>query len=474
MDRRHFLLLAAGGVSGLAGCGAWGREASPDAPGSPSPGTTDAGPGDDAGRIEVGVETARYLVTAYERTPAHRAIEPDAIVPESHLPDPLRSALESARADGYETDDVSEALLAAVDRFRRHGPGYRFEPYVRLDGTPYAFDPTVPVFVARLEFDVEDADPARAVGYDDLERFDEPVRDFVRTIGAFTAESPRDAYRISVVPPSVRTFLDRYEFVDDPGSVGRIETERVDPGPPYSIELRELTTEDLWGRPVLDGGSLPDDLRRFLAAAAASDRRAPVHPPLRSEHRTDEVPEAYFDRLRSDDGSRLDPYVALDGTVYAFRVRDVDRSKLPAEVSVTAGSSEDRPSFTVEVVPSEAGPKPDVEGTVEFESRGTLPSVLWVETGADRHLLPSDAYESIRWEPAEEPSAVDRRVRNVARESISPGDELTATYRVPDGVPAGTHRAWGRFDVKWTDAATGRRYPRLAYPFQVVLTVRDS
>ena len=241
MHRRDFLAATAGGVSWLAGCGAWGRGPGTDTPRSSPPGTTGRGTRDESDRIDVALETSRYLVRAFEQRPAERAIDREDVVPASDLPDDLRNALRSARDGGYETEAVSEELLAGIDRFRHNGRGYRFEPYVSLDGTPYAFDPTVPVFLARLDLGVDDPDPGRTVGHDDLERFDDPVRDFVRTMAAYTAESPRDEYRVSVVPPSVRAFLDRYEYVRDPEDVGRIVESG---GPEVALRLEEEGYKD--------------------------------------------------------------------------------------------------------------------------------------------------------------------------------------------------------------------------------------
>ena len=466
VDRRRFLL-AAGGIAGLAGC----QSTDPDptsSSGSPSGGTPASSATPPAttaadGRVDVAIRTARYRVRSYRQTPEQRAIDPDEVVGEADLPESLRTALRAARDDGYETDAASDDLLAAIDSFRHNGGGYRFEPYVRLDGTPYRFDPTVPVFVARLEEVEGDVDPERTVDDEGLDEFDEPVRDLVRTIGAFTTMVPRDEYRISIVPEPVRAFLDEYDYVRDPDTVGRIATERVDPGPPYTIEVSELSTADLWGRRVVEVGTLPADLRLFLESVLASDRRAPVHPPTRTEHRTDSVPSAYFERLDADPG--FGPYVVIDGSTYAFDVREPNRSEIPISVSVAAGSADGRPAFTVRLEPSGG----EVEGPVEFEARGALPSVLWVQAGSARVLLPSEAYESV--ERSDEPD--ERRIRNLVRAEVAVGESLSATYRVPEGVPAGTHDAWGLFGVSWTDADTGQQYPFVDYPFQVSLTVDE-
>lgn len=481
MERRQYLWLTAGALSGLAGCGTGSQSSSRMEP-SPTRTPNDTvraengsdpsptrSPGDTG--VGVGIETARYLVRSFAQTQDQRAIDTEQITPAVEISNPLQTALEAAVDGGYETDTVSNELLSGIDRFRHNGGGYRFEPYFSLDGTPYAFDPTVPVFVAHLETDIEDPDPDRTVGPDDLEGLAEPVRDFVRTIGAFTVEVPRDEYRISIVPDAVETFLENYDYVRSPGGAGRIVTARVDPGPPYTIEASKLTTEDLWGRPVLAATSLPAHLRRFVETVVASDRRALVYPPLRSEYRTDEIPGAYFDRLGPDQGPGSGPYVDLDGTFYAFRVTEIRRGKIPIAVSTAVV---DERSFKVTITPSEEGSKPVIEGSVELEGRGALPSVLWIETMSNRYLLGSDAYDDIRRSEPEGSNGEQRRIDNVERTEVPPGDELSATYRVPDAVPAGTYSAWGLVGVQWTRASDSRRFPTLVYPYQVVVTIPES
>lgn len=459
MNRRRFLALAVVGLGGLAGCQSTNGPTSPT--GSTEPPPTDSTSTRSPDRLEVSIATNHYRIIAQRQTPIQRAIDPDDIVVEADIPEPLHNALLDARSGIYETEQVGVDLLAAIDRFRTNSLAYRFQPYVWLDGEPFAFDPTVPVFVARLDTESEPTDPSRTLNHADLETLSEPARDFVRTVGAFTVESPRDEYRISVVPDAVTDLITQYNYVESPGAAGEIITERIDPGPPYSIEVRPLNREDLWGRSVIDGRELSRDLRQLLSTVAASDRRQPAHSPVISEYRTDSIPDAYFDRLRADPGQR-DPYVSLDGSIYAFDLWDFDRAKLPVEV--TATRTTDR-SFAVTIRPAE---EPVVGGPLAFESSGALPSVLWVETGSNRFLLSSDAYDSIRWE-AVEGTGTERRIRNIARAEIDPKDHLSATYRIPEIVPSGTHRVWGWFTVSWTDAESGRQYPQLGYPFEVVL-----
>lgn len=472
MDRRQVLGLTASCLVGAAGCsglqpGSRSEQPNQDATASPSPTTSPYG----SSRLDVEVATARYRVFAKEQRLVDRAIEPAEIVPASELSEPFRSALRAAIDGRYRTEDVPEEVLASIDRFRTNSLGYLFRPYVEFDGTAYEFDPEVPEFVAWLDAVDDQPDPAKTVVQEDLVALDDAVQDLVRTIGVYSTHSPRDEYRISVVPDAVRSFLDEYDYVGDAGGYWRIRTERIDPGPPYTIEVRELTSEDLWGRAVVQDAALSQDLRQFLDAVVTSEKRAPVHHPLRTEHRTETIPDAYFDRFPAVPDDGRDPYANLDGTLYSFRVQEVDRADIPAAVSVTTDPSGNQPSFTVTITPSEAGPKPAFEGAVRVRSKGALPSVLWIETEDDRQLLPSDVYETVRWHPAEDAHPADRRVRNVARDELARDEEIAATYQVPDAVPAGTHRIWGSFGVSWQDVTRDREVPYVEYPFQIVASV---
>lgn len=465
MNRRRYLGLVTGLVAGVAGCG--GNESpQPATVNTPSPVPVTRSPSPTPTGVTAEIELSSYLVKAFGQSPEQRAIDPDEVVPLAELDAPVREALEAAIDGGYTTDSVSEALLAGIDQFREFGGGHRFRPFVSYDGLPYAFEPSVPVFSARLDTDVEEPEPDRTAGPDELDRFAEPVQDFIRVLGAFSVQVTRDEYRISVLPDAVSAFLDAYDYIRDPTGVGRIVTDRLDPGPPYTISARRLTPADRWGRPVIPATSLPPALRDFVATVVASDRRAPIHFPQESEYRTGEVPPAYFDRLGREQGPGSGPYVTLDGTNYAIRVTEIRRELMP--VTVSASSVGDR-SFSVAVRPSDAGSKPAIEGGLELETRGALPSVLWILTDSDRVLLECDAYEDLRWTDPEGSDGPERRVGNVVRTEIPSDGEVRATYRVPEAVPGGTYHAWGMVMVKWT--ADGRRYPSLPYPFQVEVVV---
>lgn len=482
MDRRRYLQVVGAALAGLAGCGtrppaidateppttaraSLATEPTPTASPTRPPRTDTATPKPAAA---VSLETARYLVRSFAQDENQRAIDGEQVTTLADVDQPLRSALQEAIEGGFEADVVSTALLRGIDRFRLNGGGYRFTPYVRHDGTAYVFEPSVPVFTARLEMGVSDPPPERTVGPDDLQSLEPAARDLVRTIGAFSVQVARDTYRRSAVPDAVRAFLAEYDYARDPDGIGRIVTERIDPGPPYTITARELTTEERWGRPVLDLASLPADLGRFVEAVVTSDRRAPALRPGRTEYRTDAIPDAYVGTLTPDQGPGSGPYVDVDGTFYALRATELNREAMPVAVSVERAG--DR-SFAVTVEPSAAGDKPAIEGRLELEAAGALPSVLWVPTDDGLVRLDSDASGDLPWRFAEEPG--ERYLDHVHAE-LQPDESLSATYRVPEVVPTGAYRAWGLFEAEWTRATDGRRFPRLPYPFQVVLEITSK
>lgn len=460
MDRRRYLSIAAGALAGLAGCGANPSSTTPGATTSRSPTTTEAVPG-----LEVGIETSRYLVRSFAQDPEWREIEPDDIVPLSDISDPLRSALEAALEGGYSTDEMGTELLADIDAFRSRGGGDQFKPYFGVNGTPYAFDPRIPYFEANLE-EAEDPDPDRTLEQDGLQELAEPARSFAYTIAAFGTNVARVEYRVSIVPPSVEAFLERYDFVRDAVGTGRIVTERVDPGPPYTITASELTASDIWGQPVHHASSLPADLREFVEAVVASDRRTLVYPASRTEYRTDDLPTEYDEHLGPAQSPPSGPLVEVGGTMYDIEAVTVRREHVPLAVSVMPADTD---TFELTVATSEAGQKPAIDGPVEVEATWSVPGPLWVHAGEDRHRL--DRVETVLRGSAGDDSSP---VEDAETVSIPADGELTATYRVPGDVPPGTYRAWGLVYASWRDAESGRPSPTWPFPFKVVLTVPET
>jgi len=487
MRRRAFLAASSGSLLALAGCsGDGGKESS----------------------LDVTLEPVSYLAgAARPREIRQREVDPDDVRAEDEIPAVLREALYDALDGGFETDSVSDELLAAVDELRSpRGNHALLRPYVRLDGTLHFFEPKFPTLVVRLadetvedgEYDPDDTITHDAVdgGHDDLSGEAEMLVERIAWDG--TPNRARVPYRVSRVPEGIESFLDRYEYIEDERGVSRIEVERRHWEPPYTIEIRELGDEHRYGRPVIDEDDLGTDLRRFLRGVVSRSGDDPSPP-----YTTDEVPAAYFERIGTGD-PRTDPFVRIDGTVYYVGVTESAHDRLPVDASIEpAPSGEDgQLQFTMTVEATDSGPDTSVagDGPVELFSHVGLPSVLWIRHDDERHLLNSDAYEypvdservtttatdaamllqaggqefelmqaeteneSTRWSLDLD---VERIRETTVVEPLPVGDDLSATYDVPAAVPEGTYTARGFFGATWDDG-TGTQQE--LYLFEVELS----
>lgn len=465
MDRRALLSAVGCSFVGLSGC-----TGSDDTDTTPSTNETPAGDTNDETQAETDDETAaaidverqrpEYVVHTYEPAKG-RGIDPDDIVPEDEIPTALRDPLAEARDGTFETDSASDALLAAIDEFREFGRG-KLKPYVLLDGTRYAFDPTVPTFVAELtDEDLDDYDEDRLLGEEErLDLDSEPVAEFVKALTASGTHIPRDEYHRCVVPEAVSEFLDDYDYLADHQGVSRIVTTVENEDPPYTITIRRLTEETMWGRPVVDESELDDELVAFFERALASPHRKPaLTTPDRSQYFTDDAPDAYGDLAEKYD---TPPYYRLDGTVYAIAVGEPRYDRIPVSVTITEPDDADR-EFTLTVSPAPERVDADVEGSFTFTSRGALPSALWVFHDGERwplEIVETDGVDG----PA--PSRPDSEVL----ETVDMGDEISATYAVPADLPEGTYVSRGVFSVSWNvpDQTPGERG---TYPFELRIAV---
>ncbi|EMA60369.1 hypothetical protein [Halorubrum kocurii] len=469
MDRRALLSAIGGSVVAFSGC-AEDAGTDPAANGTDG-GTTgtdgqrsDDGEGSDdgtSGSVDVELRTVSHVVTAYEPSPS-RGIDPEHVVPEAEVPAALREPLAEARDGGFETDDPDDALLAAVDEFRVYDSG-QLKPYVELDGTRYAFDPTLPTFTAELLDEPADEYDEDRVLREARER-DEIDSAAVETfVDALTSDGPsvaRAEYRRCDLPDAVAAFLDEHDYLADQFGVSRIRTAVENEDPPYAITVRELSTEDMWERPVIDESELDAELVTFFERALASEHREPALPgDDRSQLFADDVPDAY----EAFTAERDDPvYYQIDGTVYDIGVGEPRYDRLP--VSVSVAPSEDAPrEFALAVAPAPGNVDDDVEGPYTFTSRGALPSALWVLNDGERwplEIVESDGVEGPR------PSRPDGE----ALESVEAGGEMTATYAVPESLPAGTYVSRGLFGMSW--GVTGQTPDEHGtYPFDLGITI---
>lgn len=479
MDRRTFL--AAGAAAGvLPGCAT--LEIAPSA--------------------EVAVRPVRFLAGAAEAEALRRDVQPDDIRSIDEVPEALQGPLRQAVDGQYATDDVSDALLAVIDDFRDPKDNYRLDaPAVRIDGTAYVIEARVPTLVVELTgTDAAPADaaavfPRERINADDL---DPAVQNLVNRLHYRGPNAPRLSYRTSAVPEAIQDFLDEYDYLEDSQGVGRIATERRNADPPYTIDVRELTLEDRWGRPVIDGATLDPDLRAFVREVLAASRELPSEPYL-----TDSVPDGYFEHLQPTGDFGTDPHVRLDDSIYHVHVTEGEHKRLPVDVSAAAVGSGDegRHRFEVTVAATGEGPDPALESgeSVELFGHVGLPSVLWIDDGEEHHLLRSDAYEhSVATNSTAQTStkaallltvgdrdlevlSAERRTQatewaldldvdavreTTVFETLPVGSELTATYAIPETVPAGTYASPGFFGVMWGGEA-GNREREGIYPFEL-------
>lgn len=465
MDRRALLSAAGGSVAALSGC--LGETDTDPGTNGTDDGTNRSGDerSDDAdgatASLDVELQTVPRVVTVYEPSPS-RGIDPDHVVPESEVPDALREPLAAARDGGFETDEPSDALLAAVDEFRVYDRG-ELKPYVELDGTRYAFDPTLPTFSAELaDQEAEGYDEDRVLREagqrDDLDS--EAVETFVDALTAYGPNVARGEYRRCVRPESVAAFLDDYDYLEDGLSVSRIGTGVENGDPPYGITASELTGGDAWGRPMVDESALDDELVTFFERALASEHRAPALPgDDRSQLFADDVPDAY-EEFAAERDERV--CYRIDGTVYAILVGESRYDRLPVSVSVEPSKDASR-RFTLTVAPAPENADGDAGGPYTFTSRGALPSALWTFHEGERRpldIVETEGVEGLR------PTRSDSE----ALESLDTGDEMAATYAVPSDLPAGAYASRGLFGVSWNVPGQTPGEHGM-YPFELTLTV---
>lgn len=492
--RRTLFALAGSTLAGLAGC--------TSDPGSESDGTPDGTPTETPGGTPTATPnessdepsngTASGLTAAVDISPAsylaraapaetrpdlsRRQREPEPI---ATLPKPIADALREAEGGGFETDEVDEALLAAVDEVRSRPYRRVSELYVRIDGTAYVADLKLPELEVRLDDEkLEKYDDSRVVAEDD-EFEDDEVDRLVGLLGwDGSPQRARSSYHRALVPDEVESFLDSYDYVEDEHGVSEILVERHNWEPPYTIELREFTDSDRWGREVLDEEALEDDLRQFIEATIESGTGVDSPPFV-----TDDVPASYFETVAAESDVQKRPLVRIDGTVYYVNVSRGSHETMPITVTAEAAPpTEDglaRFSLTVEVTDDKRGATVVPSEPVELHSHIGLPAPLWISENDEYHLLYSDRYEvpvasdddSASWSLAVD----DLNVQETAvSQELSVGEALTTTYVVPATAPEGPYTLAGTIAALWHEDADSLNRTDGVYPFNVELTLAES
>lgn len=494
--RRTLLLLAGSTLAGLAGCAGNSDSdpsggtpdgtptATPDE--TPTPDENADGESEDsdstAGGVSAGVDlsTASYLVGAAPTDEVLFQREGNTPRPLSEFPEAFADAVRKARNGGFETDEPSEELLAALDEITVPRTAHRWsEPVVRVEGTAYVVEPQLPVLEVRLGEEIlEEADPDRTVSVED-EFEHEAVESLVEAIAwNGTPMTARNPYKRSLVPDEAEAFLDSYDYVEDHRGISPIVVERHSWEPPYTIELREFTEQDRWGREIVDLGTLDDDLRELLVSTVEA-RRGIVSPP----YLTEEVPSSYFETLQPDSEDAERPLVRIGETVYSVRVADGDHEAMPVTVSTEPASpTEDglaRFRLTVAVTDDKPGVEVVRSEPVELHGTVGLPGALWIPHGGEYHLLDSDRYEmAVRSEDGSRSwSLAVEDLENgdgAVTEELSVGDELTATYTVPGTIPTGSYTLPASFAALWQEDPEDHSRTSGVYPFEIELALEAS
>lgn len=491
--RRTLLALAGSALTGLAGCtGDSGSESDGTSDGTPTgtPGETptatpDGSSGEPSGgtaselTATVDISPASYLASA---TPAEthpvlsrRQREPEPI---ATLPEPLADALQEAHGDGFETDEPAEALLAAVDEIRSRPYRRVSELDVQIDGLAYVADLQLPELEVQLgDEKLEEYDDGRTVTQDD-EFEDEEVNRLVSLIGwDGSPQRHRSSYVRTLVPDDVETFLDSYDYVEDEQGVSPIVVERHNWEPPHTIELREFTDEDRWGREILDAEALEDDLRQFLEAVIESETVVESLPFV-----TDNVPGSYFETVAVESDAQEPPLVRFDGTVYYVNVTEGSHETMPITVVAEAAEpTEDglaRFRLTVEVTDEKPGATVAPSEPVELHGQIGLPAPLWIPEDGEYHLLYNDRYEvpvasdddAASWSLAVDDLSLQE---TAVSQEMSVGESLTATYVVPATAPEGSYTLSGTFAALWREDADDHNRTDGVYPFDVEVTLTE-
>jgi hypothetical protein len=407
MKRRPFLHLAVGAAA-TAGClgaseSATGPHSNAQGPGQQ---TTQMAAVDDedannpALALEA-VETFEYVVRLNDL-----GDDPDGAITEySELTDRERAVVETAIADGYETDDPPEWLVKFASG----------TPVVERDGTYYRLENTFPTYTITAE-GVAESDVDGAIA--SYEEYEEAVTRDGYVMSGLLRVARREAVELSYVWPALREFFERYDAVRYRGDLLSVAVEVEDPGPPYEITGTEVSTSDAVRGSVWNANEAPRAVRRLVRQAGRA----------RGAYGFDRAPEGFVENLRSHE------YVHLDGTFYTAYVEKEESVPL----SVSAEFADGRLRLAIQnegdrELRTTSGP-PRPFGIVRCHPKGDSAKGHPETT----HLLWTDAYEAsdhVRTEGREV-----KRVEDVALvTTLAPGESASETFHVGTDVPPGEY-----------------------------------
>lgn len=374
-------------------------------------------------RVSASLTTYRWVLSLHRRDPPH--------APELADLDPVvREAVRDAVAGEYASADPPAAVRRLFD--------VRRETYVRVDGTYYRLDPTLPVYEVWLE-PVDAATATGAVTLDELEQCVDPDPRGFRTPPLARADDPARTYRLD---PRLRDCIERHRFVKlGDGDYFRYHVAVDDPGAPYGMTAARVSAATVAGidDPVADGDDALPETRAALRAATGE--------PLRRQS----VPDGVRALARNYD------YVRLDGHFYELDLGNPGTAPVRVGVSVTDARTREFDPAWIDLSVTNTGGT-----TLSLRTGPPAPfGVLHGETKRGETLpLWSPAYEESRFVGTHA-----GRVTGVAAvgrsTTLAPGETETTRYAVrrnPGRLDAGVYHVRDGFGVAHADGTTPYPY----------------
>lgn len=350
-------------------------------------------------RVEAETITFEYVLTM-------RSLGPDVgevTTPLAELDPDAREPVEAAIEDGRHGIDDPPTTLREF--FHRPEATPR---YVSDGDTYYALDVDLPVFTVRFEEvapEEVDREPATVGEYmaaitDDRGRRGAPVQELVED----------GEYRTYRLDSKVEAFVEENGYLETRETVGRITIDIEDPGSPYEITAREVSSETVHGGIVIELADVPADVRDLVQEGIDRHRMG-----------LDTVPDVLSDLVASYE------YVRADEWFYEPTIGETGPTHLPVEFEATLVDDSVRPfdPARIDFSITNTGDK----GIGVFSGAPGPFGVLSAESNGDRLTLWSDAYAE-----SDHVRTTGRSVRGANDIGIvtelDPGETRTREYQV--------------------------------------------
>ncbi len=323
--------------------------------------------------------------------------------------DPLETAMEDEQ---YGTDDPPPALR---EFFSRPEATPR---YVSDDDTYYELDADLPVFIVGFEEvspETINEEPAT------IEEFVEAISDDRGRRGAPVQELVEGGeYRTYRLDPKVASFVEENGYLETNETVGRIDIDTDDPGPPYEITANEVSAEVVHGGIVIELADAPFRIRDLVEEGIDRHRMG-----------LDTIPDALSDLVSSYD------YVRVDDWFYEPVIEGTGPKHLPVELGAALLDDSIRPfdPARIELSITNTG-----KGKIGVFSGAPGPfGILRAESEDGRLTLWSDAYAESDHVHTTGRSVSGANDIGIVTE-LDPGEIRTAVYEIGRwGLAPGTY-----------------------------------